>query len=221
MVIGTPSNPMSPMSWYSGSHDATRSCSSSNAAPRRMASMFAVTQRCGSITPLGSAVLPLVNCRIASASGSTVVGANLAASPCSSSRLVAGIPSGTNAASWGSTSTIDASALATRRRVASTNSSIDPSRIGSGSMATVAPVSQVAWIAVTSAREVGPRSPTVTPGPAPRAWSAAAMARASSCSCDQGTVSEVYAGPSVAPVTKVMVPDRSAASSSRAGNVSV
>ena len=99
-----------------------------------------------------------------------------------------------------------ASAFATRRRVASTNSSIEPSRIGSGSIATVAPVSHVAWIAVTSARDVGPSSPTVTPGPAPRAWSAAAIARASSWSWAHGMVSDEYAGPSVAPVTKVMVP---------------
>ena len=62
---------MSPMSWYSGNHDATRSASMSNAAPRVIASMFAVTHRCGSMTPFGSAVLPLVNWRIARESGST------------------------------------------------------------------------------------------------------------------------------------------------------
>ena len=41
-------------------------------------------------------------------------------------------------------------------RVWATNSSIDASRIGSGSTTTVAPASQMAWIAVTSARVVGP-----------------------------------------------------------------
>ena len=132
----------------------------------RIASMFAVTHRCGSITPLGSAVLPLVNCRIASDSGSTVGAAKRAGvadqlvehRDGESRRARSRRAEGRRARSRRRRSR-------TRRRVASTNSSIEPSRIGSGSIATVAPVSHVAWIAVTSARDVGPSSPTVDAGP--------------------------------------------------------
>ena len=116
------------------------------AAPTLMASMFAVTHRCGSMTPLGSAVLPLVNCKIANESGSTVgiENAALDAPRASSSKVVVGTSGGTKSASAGSINTIAGSALAIRRRVESTNSSIEPSRIGSGSIARVAPASQVA-----------------------------------------------------------------------------
>ena len=40
-----------------------------------------------------------------------------------------------------------------RPRVWATNSSIEAMRIGSGSTTTVAPASQMAWMAVTSARD--------------------------------------------------------------------
>ncbi len=65
-----------------------------------------------------------------------------------------------NGASSGSTSTSETSALVMRTRVWWTNSSIDDSRIGRGSTTTVAPLSQMAWIAVASGREVGPRRAT-------------------------------------------------------------
>ncbi len=79
-----------------------------------------------------------------------------------------------NGASSGSTSTSDTSALMMRVLVWATNSSIEESRMGSGSTTTVAPVSQIAWIAVASGREVGPRSATWSPGPTPFAWRLAA-----------------------------------------------
>ena len=54
-----------------------------------------------------------------------------------------------------------------RARVCATNSSIEPSRIGSGSITVAAPHSHVAWIAVTSGRVVGPRIATWAPGATP------------------------------------------------------
>ncbi len=95
------------------------------------------------------------------------------------------------------------------------NSSIEPMRMGSGSMTTVAPVSQLAWIAVTRSRVVGPISPTEWPGSTPRAWSSAAMARASSWTRAHSTASVVYAALSVAPVANVIERCRSAAASRR------
>ena len=63
LSIGVISSPMRPMSWYSGNQDTARS-SWVIAAAATMASMFAPTQRSGSITPFGAAVEPLVNCRM-------------------------------------------------------------------------------------------------------------------------------------------------------------
>ena len=112
----------------------------SKAAPRVIASMFAVTHRCGSMTPFGSAVLPLVNCRIASESGSTV-GASKSRGVASELVEPGGVraPAARSRRAGGRPARSSASALWIRRRVASTNSSIEPSRIGSGSIATVAP----------------------------------------------------------------------------------
>ena len=67
-----------------------------------------------------------------------------------------------------------------------------------------------AWMVVTRWRDVGPRMPTCTPGPTPRAWSAAAMPRASSCRRAHSTRSAGPASPAAEP-TKVMVPGPSAA----------
>ena len=143
-----------------------------------MPSRLAHTARSGSITPFGSAVEPLVNCRIASRSGSSAGRTQAAGSPAASSPICSiGGSSGsgvTNGASSGSTITILASAWWMRCRVWATNSSIDPSRIGSGSTTRVAPVSHVAWMADTSGRVVGDSSATWSPGPIPRACSAAA-----------------------------------------------
>ena len=58
-------------------------------------------------------------------------------------------------------------------------------RIGSGSTIDAAPASQQPCSAVTSARLVGPRMATWSPGAMPRAWRAAPTARASSWSCAQ------------------------------------
>ncbi len=77
-------------------------------------------------------------------------------------------------ASSGSTSTRETSALAIRVRVCATNSSMEDNRIGSGRTTTVAPASQMAWMAVTSGREVGPSRATCEPGPTPNAWRLAA-----------------------------------------------
>ena len=62
---------MSPMSWYSGSQETILSVSGSALMASRAASRFALMQRCGTITPFGSAVDPLVNWRMAGASGSS------------------------------------------------------------------------------------------------------------------------------------------------------
>ncbi len=81
----------------------------------------------------------------------------------SSSRVTIGgsVGSGVrNASSCASAITIRLSALEIRARVCSTNSSIEPIRIGRGSITTVAPASQVAWIAVTRSRVVGPINET-------------------------------------------------------------
>src|SRR6185312_17395639 len=114
----------------------------------------------------------------------------------------------------GSTTTIAVSAFAIRRPVCSTNSSIEPSRMGSGRATTVPPARKVAWMVVTRARVVGPRIPTWTPGPTPRACRAAAMPRASSWRRAHSTGSEAPAPPAAEP-TNVTVPDRSAAVSRR------
>ena len=108
-----------------------------------------------------------------------------------------------------------ASARSMRRRVWSTNSSIEPSRIGSGRATTAPPASQIACNDVTSARDVGPMTATCDPGSTPRAWSTAAMARASSWSWRHGTRSG--RSPGDADPTKVTVPPPSAAASRRAG----
>ena len=63
--------PTRPMSWYSGSHDTSTSSSGSRAVACAMASRLAPTVRCGSITPFGSEVDPLVNWRIAKRSRSS------------------------------------------------------------------------------------------------------------------------------------------------------
>ena len=59
----------------------------------------------------------------------------------------------------------ETSAVSMRARVWATNSSSEPSRMGRGSTITVAPHSQVAWMAVTSGREVGPSRATRCAGP--------------------------------------------------------
>ena len=213
---------MSPMSWYRGNHDTARSASLMP-APAMMASMFAPTQRSGSMTPLGAAVEPLVNWRMASRSGSS--GGRLhapaparAPSRTSSSSSTMGADSidggSRNGARSGSTTTTAVSAFAIRRRVCSTNSSIEPSRMGSGRATTVPPARKVAWMVVTRARVVGPRIPTCTPGPTPRACRAAAMPRASSWRRAHSTGSVAPAPPAAEP-TNVTVPDRSAAVSRR------
>src|SRR4051794_2304958 len=215
--IGVISSPMRPMSWYSGSHDTARSAWVIS-APAMIASMLAPTQRSGSITPFGAAVDPLVNWRIASRSGSSGGRAHASAparAPArsrSSSSTIGMSPGGgsRNGASSASTTTTAASAFRILRRVSSTNSSIDPRRIGSGSATTAPPARKMAWTAVTSARVVGPRIPTCTPGPTPRACSAAAMPRASSWSRAHSICSLVPSPPAAEP-TKVTVPPRSAA----------
>ncbi len=83
--------------------------------------------------------------------------------------------------------TTETSAVSMRARVWVTNSSSDPSRMGRGSTMAVAPQSQVAWMAVTSGRDVGPSRATRLPGPTPRRCRPTAMRLASRCSSPQGT----------------------------------
>ena len=125
VVTGRVNSPTRPMSWYSGSHDTSTSSSGSSDVAWAMASRLAPTVRCGSITPFGSDVDPLVNCRIARRSGSSA-GRSHASAParpgpgCTASQpSIGGSPgSGSmNGASSGSTSTSDTSALVIRTRV--------------------------------------------------------------------------------------------------------
>ena len=122
-----------------------------------MASMFAPTQRSGSITPFGRRGRPARELQDGEAVG--VVGR---AFPCRGAdrahprrRARRAAPprrrsggGSRNGARSRSTTTSAASALAMRRRVCSTNSSIEPRRIGSGSATTVPPARQIAWMAV-------------------------------------------------------------------------
>src|SRR4051812_6110451 len=85
-------------------------------------------------------------------------------------------------------------------RVWATNSSIEARRMGRGRTTAAAPVSHVAWMAVTRALVVGPRRATWSPGVTPRACRAPAIARASSCNLAHSTRS---GGPEP---TKVMAP---------------
>ena len=117
--------------------------------------MFAPTQRSGSITPFGSAVEPLVNCRIARRSGSSGGrvprrGADRRApSAASSSSSTSAALDVSGTAGRGTARGRGRPPRARRRRsrcaarVWSTNSSIDPSRIGSGSATTVPPASHI------------------------------------------------------------------------------
>ena len=116
-----------------------------------------------SMTPLGSDVDPLVNCTIARRAGSGGGITRSSPRPISSEKRARGGSPGAasrNAARSPSINTSVASALATRARVWATNSSKLPRRMGSGRTTTVAPASQVAWIAVTSPRDVGPKRAT-------------------------------------------------------------
>ena len=185
--------------------------------------MLAMRQLSGSITPFGSDVDPLVNCRIARRSGSSAGRTSRSAdsrapSATSSSRRTTAARSGggsRNGASSGSMTTTSASARSMRLMVCSTNSSIEPRRIGRGRATTAAPASQIACKAVTSARDVGPMIATCAPGSTPRACSAAAMVRASPWRRLHSTRS-TFASPAAEP-TKVMVPGPCAAASRRVG----
>ncbi len=94
------------------------------------------------------------------------------------------------------------------------NASSEPIRIGSGSTIEAMPASQQPWIAVIRPRLVGPRMATWSPGPRPRACSAAPTARASSWSWRQDTNDGAPSTVTEAP-TKWMPVGASAASSSR------
>ena len=132
--------------------------------------MFAVTQRCGSITPFGSAVLPLVNCRIASESGSVAgdlesvrgrVRPQLPRTWWRRCRPGRNRRAPGRRGSWWPRRWRCAGG--SRRRTRRSNRAAS----AAGSIATVAPASQVAWIAVTSSRDVGPRMPDGVAGPDP------------------------------------------------------
>jgi len=171
--------------------------------------------RCGSITPLGRAVDPLVNCSTARLSGSTV-GSAKDAVPSSWRTTKGGSPAtgSTNGASSASRTSRSASALRTRVRVWDTNSSMEDMRIGNGSTTAVAPASHVAWMAVTRARLVGASRATWAPTPMPRLCRAPAMPQASSWSWDHGTRTG-----SSSPAMNVMVPPREVACAMRWGRL--
>ena len=190
--MGTESIPTRPMSWYSGSHDTNTSSFSWRPPASVMASRFEHSTRSGSITPFGSDVEPLVNCRIASrssSSGGWVYGWPEAARRSSSCTVVGSEGCASrNGASCGSMTRRSVSPCMMRPRVCDTNSSSEPMRIGSGRTMTVAPASHTAWMVVTRSRVVGPRIATWSPMPTPCAWSVAATRVASACSSAQGTV---------------------------------
>ena len=160
--------------------------------PATIASMLATTQRSGSITPFGSAVDPLVNCRIGQTVGIVGRRVQLAGARRARPRRRAR-RAGRAAASRGrrdrgtargraSTTTTAASALAMRvpglvdelldrpeahrQRQGDDGRRREPDRLDRGDQ---------------RARR-RPEDRTCTPGPTPRAWSAAAMPRASSWS---------------------------------------
>ena len=173
-----------------------------------------------SITPLGSAVEPLVNWRTASEVGSSL-GASQAqgseASPVRSGRSTTGGSPGSGwmkPASIGSAMTSDVSDARTRVRVWATKSSREFIRMGRGSTTAVAPASHTAWMAVTNAREVGPSRATWLPGPMPRRARATAMALASSWRTAHSTRSPASGPPAE---RKVIVPPRSVALIRRVG----
>ena len=213
-VIGTHSSPISPMSWYSGSHDTTVSSGVIDAAAQAPSRLWQML-RCRSITPFGSDVEPDVNCRSASASGSSAgrcqSSAPTPSSPHRTSSSTNGGPPGsgaTRAASSGSTSTSRESDCASRCRVWATNRSSDAIRMGSGSVTRTAPASHTPWTAATRLRVVGPSSATWSPGTTPSACSRAATVRAWAWSVSQPTVW------CSSPVTNVTVPRSAAATCS-------
>ncbi len=68
---GESTKPISPMSWYSGSHDTALSSGPPRRPSRMIALQLAARLPCVTITPLGNAVLPEVNCRKATSSSRT------------------------------------------------------------------------------------------------------------------------------------------------------
>ena len=191
-------------------------------AASTMPSRFAHTWSCGSITPRGSEVEPLVYWMMASIEGSSAGGSYRP-----SARLSGGMRSGRSAtggspfrgamnpASAGSATSRAMSAWRTRLRVCSANAVREASLRGRGSGTTAAPASQIPCRAVTRGRLVGPSRPTWSPGPTPRAWRTAAMARASSWSSAHEILDS---GPSSMKVTPWPV---SAATSSRGSNTPI
>ena len=113
--MGAMTNPISPMSWYSGSHDTATSCAPSAHSPSRtMAAQFAARLPCVTITPLGSAVLPDVNWRKATSSSRTSAAAGSAPASFANSAVVSTF------SMLGIRPTADHSTLATRSVVTRT-----------------------------------------------------------------------------------------------------
>ena len=206
-------NPTSPMSWYSGSHDTSTSSSASSSAAVATASRLAQIVRCGSITPFGSRRRAAGELQdgervgiVARVARSPVVAAADSVGSSSSSSTIGGSP-GRGSMNGGEVGVDDERGrrrrCAIRARVWATNSSIDPSRIGSGSTTSVAPHSQIGLDGGDQRPGRRAEQGDVAPGPMPRAWSAAATARASSCSWPPRT-----RGPASSPVTKVIVRPR-------------
>ena len=182
-LIGRVSRPTRPMSWYSGSHDTSTSSSGSSDVAWAMASRLAPTVRCGSITPFGSDGRPageLQDRQPVGVVGGTLprVGAGAARARLHGVQLDHRRVAGSRLDERGQVGVDehqrdvgvgDAHAGLVRRTPRSTTAAS-----AAAARRRSPPLSQIAWMAVTSGRVVGPRRATWSPGPTPSAWRLAA-----------------------------------------------
>ena len=212
----SPSSPMSPMSWYSGSHETTSSDSVSASTASTIGVDVrgeAVVRQHHALRVRGRPARELQDPERVGVVGRALAAAGRRRAARRAARSAGRRARGSrNGASCGSTTTTCASALDDAPAGLRDELLDRASRIGRGRHTTVAPASQVAWIAVTNGRVVGPSRATWPPGPTPRAWRAAAMPRASSWRRDHSTRSQPSAP---ADATKVIARRVSAVASSR------
>ena len=224
MLIGMPSSPTSPMSWYSGSHDTITSSSRSSSAAAAMASRLAPKHPVREHHALGLGGRPARELQDDEPLG--VVGRD---APALRRR---GCPAPAAPTSSGSDRRVAGHRLEERGQLVVDQQELGVAVADAGpgrldelldraqphrqrQHHDVAPASQHPWMAVTSARLVGPRRATWSPGAMPRAWRVAPTARASSWSCAQVTKS-----PS-APATEIDEPDARGAAAARSSRLTM
>ena len=153
---------------------------------RSIASRFAPRTRCGSITPFGSVVEPLVYCRMTSRSGSCAGQLERsrarAARGRAADRAAAPIGGSPGAARRTARRSSISSELGVARGGCGRGSDrrtprASPAASAAAAPSRRAPASQHAWMAVTSGRLVGPRIATWSPGPMPAGLQAGARRR--------------------------------------------